>query len=83
MLVGKPVVVTNVGGTFELVKGNKSGLLFEPSDHNSLVEHLCQLIQDPKLRTFMGAEGKRIIAKKFSTKKYVQKFEDMGGLILP
>ena len=30
MLFGKPVVVTNVGGTSELVKVGVSGFLFEP-----------------------------------------------------
>jgi glycosyltransferase involved in cell wall biosynthesis len=77
MLVGKPVIVTNVGGTFELVKVGKSGFLFEPGDVHSLVEHLCRFIHDSKLRDSMGAEGKRIIEEKFSTKVYAQNFEDM------
>jgi len=77
MLVGKPVIVTNVGGTFELVKIGKSGFLFEPGDVHSFLEYLGRLIHDPKLRDSMGAEGKRIIEEKFSTKVYVRNFEDM------
>jgi glycosyltransferase involved in cell wall biosynthesis len=77
MLVGKPVVVTNVGGTFELVKVGKSGFLFEPGDVHSLIVYLGRLIHNPKLRDSMGAEGKRIIEENFSTKVYAQNFEDM------
>ncbi len=77
MLAGKPVVVTNVGGTFELVKVGKSGFLFEPGDIRSLVHHIKQLIQSPRLRESMGTEGKKIIYRRFSTKVYVRNFEDM------
>jgi glycosyltransferase involved in cell wall biosynthesis len=77
MLFGKPVVVTNVGGTFELVKVGVSGFLFEPGDIDSLVKYIKQLIQDPKLRKSMGQEGKLIINQHFSTKVYVQNFEEM------
>jgi len=78
MQVGKPVIVTNVGGTFELVKVGKSGFLFEPGDVYSLVGYLDQLIHDPKLRGSMGTEGKRIIEENFSTKVYVRNFENMA-----
>ena len=77
MQIAKPVVVTNVGGTFELVKVGKSGFLFEPGDIHSLVGYLDQLIKDKKLRDNMGTEGKHIIEKHFSTEVYVRDFEDM------
>jgi len=77
MLFGKPVVVTNVGGTFELVKVGVSGFLFEPGDVGSFVHYINQLIQNPRLRESMGSEGKKIIYQRFSTKVYVRNFEDM------
>ena len=77
MLFGKPVVVTNVGGTFELVKVGVSGFLFKPGDIESFVQHIKQLIQNPKLRASMGKEGKLIIEKRFSTKVYANNFENM------
>jgi glycosyltransferase involved in cell wall biosynthesis len=77
MLFEKPVVVTNVGGTFELVKVGVSGFLFTPGDIESFVQHIKQLIQNPKLRASMGKEGKLIIEKSFSTKVYINNFENM------
>jgi len=77
MSYGKPVVATNIGGTSDLVTMNISGFLFEPGDVDSLVKFLSRLIHDPRLRASMGAEGKRIIDERFSTKVYVRNFEDM------
>jgi glycosyltransferase involved in cell wall biosynthesis len=77
MLVGKPVVVTNVGGTFELVKVSISGFLFEPGDVGSLVCYIDHLAHDPRLRNSMGEEGKLIIKQSFSTKVYARNFEKM------
>ena len=77
MSASKPIVVTNVGGTFELVKEGRNGFLFEPGDIHSLVGYLSRLIQDQKLRASMGTEGKRIIVENFSTELYARNFEDM------
>lgn len=77
MLAGNPIVVTNVGGTCELVKVGVNGYLFEPGDIHSLVTFLDRLVNNSKLRDSMGVEGKRIIEEKFSTKVYAKNFEVM------
>ena len=77
MLVSKPVVVTDVGGTFELVNVGKSGYLFDPGDVETLIEYLRKLILAKELRVSMGIEGKRIIDERFSTEVYVRNFEKM------
>ena len=77
MSAGKPVVVTDVGGTSELVRVGKSGYLFQPGDVPSLVGHLRKLVGAPALRMEMGIAGKQIIEERFSTATYVREFEDM------
>lgn len=77
MKAGKAIVVTNAGGTFELVNAGRNGFLFEPGDVESLVGYLTRLIQDQELRASMGAEGKRMIAANFSTELYARNFENM------
>ena len=77
MSMSKPIVVTNTGGTFELVKIGKNGYLFEPGDTTSLIDHLIKIIIDPQLRDSMGKEGKKIIDRNFSTKIYAKNFEMM------
>ena len=76
MAAGKPIVASNVGGTFELING-KNGFMFEPGDIDSLAKYIKQLIQDSKLRKSMGQEGKLIINQRFSTKVYARNFEEM------
>ena len=78
MSMSKPVVVTDTGGTFELVDIGNNGYLFQPGDTTSLTNYLRKIILDPDLRTYMGKEGKKIIDKNFSTKVYAKKFEIMA-----
>lgn len=83
MAVSKPVVVTDVGGTSELVRVGESGFLFQPGDIPALVGHLRELVAAPVLRRSMGVEGTRIIEKRFSTAAYVSEFENMVLSTLP
>ena len=77
MLASLPVIVTDVGGTRELVEIDKNGYLFEPGKINKLSEYLRILIEDTALQKEMGREGKTIIDEKFSTKVYAEDFEKM------
>ncbi len=77
MLASLPLVVSNVGGTFELVEEGKNGYLFEAGDIDTLTEYLKKLISDLSLRELMGSHSKTIIDKKFSTKSYAKNFEIM------
>jgi glycosyltransferase involved in cell wall biosynthesis len=83
MRVSKPVVVTDVGGTRELVHVGESGYLFQPGDVSSLTAHLEELVGDAQLRHSMGNEGSRIIREQFSTEVYARKFEEMVLAGLP
>lgn len=77
MLASLPVIVTDVGGTRELVNVGKNGYLFNPGDLNSLTMLLETLLSDSDLQNTMGENGKKIIEKRFSTKVYAQNFENM------
>ena len=77
MLVSLPVVVTNVGGTGELVDLDENGFLFEPGDQKSLTKYLKRLVDNPSKRKEMGLKSKAIIENKYSTKLYARNFENM------
>ena len=83
MAVSMPVVVTDVGGTSELVRVGESGYLFQPGDVASLIGYLRELVRAPALRSGMGMKGKQIIEEGFSTATYVKNFEDMVLSSLP
>ena len=77
MLASLPLVVTNVGGTSELVEIGENGYLFEPGDVNSLIKFLKILIRNPDLRKVMGRKSRITLDNSFSTKAYAKNFEDM------
>ena len=77
MLACLPVVVTNVGGTSELVDLEENGFLFEPGDQKTLTNYLRRLINNPYERKEMGLKSRDIIDRKFSTKLYARNFENM------
>jgi glycosyltransferase involved in cell wall biosynthesis len=77
MLASLPVIVTDVGGTRELVDVGSNGYLFNPGDLNSLVKYMRILLKDSVLRHDMGINSKRIIETRFSTKVYAKEFENM------
>ncbi len=77
MREGLPIVVTDVGGTRELINNNKNGFLFTPGDLISLQNHLRVLLSNNTKRYEMGIESKKIIESKFSTKAYAQNFSRM------
>jgi len=77
MLASLPVIVTDVGGTNELVDVGENGYLFNPGDLASLTKYMKRLIKNPLLRNDMGIHSKNIITTKFSTSVYAKDFENM------
>ena len=77
MLASLPVIVTDVGGTRELVDIGENGYLFEPGDIRMLSFFLRKLISRKSIRQKMGLASKGIIEAKFSTKVYASEFEKM------
>ncbi|TXK91240.1 glycosyltransferase family 4 protein, partial [Parageobacillus sp. SY1] len=54
MVSGKPLVVTNVRGSRDLVKHGANGFVVDLEDDQSLVESFVKLINDKDLREKMG-----------------------------
>jgi glycosyltransferase involved in cell wall biosynthesis len=77
MLASLPVIVTDVGGTSELVDVGENGYLFKPGDLQALTYYIRMLINNADLRETMGSKSKTIIDTRFSTEVYARNFEYM------
>jgi glycosyltransferase involved in cell wall biosynthesis len=55
---GLPAVVTDMGGPQEIIRPERSGLVYPGRDAEALVESLCTLLDEPGLRERMGREGR-------------------------
>jgi glycosyltransferase involved in cell wall biosynthesis len=57
MMLGKPVVATEVGGVPELITDGVEGFLVRPGDHQAFAARILCLLRDPTLARRMGDRG--------------------------
>jgi glycosyltransferase involved in cell wall biosynthesis len=81
MSLGKPSVITSVGGVPELVKHKVNGFLVAPNDSEQLAEGLLLFLSDPSLRAAIGHEAHGTYVKHFRpqvmTRRLEEEFEDI------
>jgi glycosyltransferase involved in cell wall biosynthesis len=68
MALGKPLVMSRIGGAAEQVQPGVNGLLFEPGDIATLAQHLAALA-DPQVRQTMGEAARRIVRAAFTVER--------------
>jgi glycosyltransferase involved in cell wall biosynthesis len=59
MLVGRPVVASDVGGLRDVVDRGITGLMVPPGDPGALADALDRLLDDPEMRQRMGMMGRQ------------------------
>ena len=77
MVMGKPVVATNVGGIPDVVDDGITGLLIHKGDASTLATATLTLLQDPALRKKMGDAGYEKITEQFSAVTMVRKISEV------
>jgi glycosyltransferase involved in cell wall biosynthesis len=75
MAMGKPVVITNVGGAKEMVGNGVNGYIFECGDVSSATENIISIINQKKIHS-MGIESRKIIEDKFSLDVMIKNYEN-------
>lgn len=78
-----PPVVTDSGGSPELVVDGVSGFVVPPSDAEALADAIVKLYRDPELRARMGRAARERIATEFRNEDTVRKtialYEELVG----
>ncbi len=82
MAAGKPVVVTNTGGTSEVVQDGSTGFLVPPGDANALAARMCQLLENPAQAKDMGVHARERIESEFTISQMVQRYEELYESVL-
>jgi len=74
MALGRPVVLSEIGGAAEMVRPGEEGFLFRAGDTHALVERLAAL-SDESLRRRMGATARATVEARFSERAMVDAYE--------
>ena len=66
----KPIIASNIGGSNETIIDNKTGLLFESGNPQSLSSKLSEMIKlDTLTLDLMGNEGRKNVLNRFNIEK--------------
>ena len=82
MAMGRPVVLSDVGGAREMVWEGVNGHLYPPSDIVHLTSILGKLAADSHALRRMGEEARRTIVERFSFSRMVDEYEALHGDII-
>lgn len=63
---GRPVIAFNTGTAYELVEDNKTGLLVQREDIDSLAAAMADLVDHPDRGRAMGQAAREAVAEKFN-----------------
>lgn len=77
MAAGLPIVASHVGGVSETIIDGETGYLARRSDARDLAAKLEALIQDPDLRSRLGARARELYEEKFGLEQMVAKTHDV------
>jgi glycosyltransferase involved in cell wall biosynthesis len=82
MALKKPVIVTDGGGTSELVIDGVTGYLVKEGDINQMAKKILFLLDHQDICLRMGNEGEKRIIEDFNFKKMINRFQNEYEAVL-
>jgi len=76
MAMGKPMIMTDIGGASEQIEHGKNGFLYEKGDVEALTNYILQM-SSKDLREQMGQQAFKSVREKFSLERMLKKYEDL------
>lgn len=73
----KPVIASNLGGIPEIIEDQKTGLLVEPGNPQTLAEIIIKLYKNPPLAQNLAQAGYQKVKTQFSQEKMIEKFYNL------
>jgi glycosyltransferase involved in cell wall biosynthesis len=71
MLLGKPVIGLNNGGTSELIRNNYNGFLYEPNNMDQLKNHIMYYYNNRSIIMIHGEQAKEYVGSIISEEHYI------------
>ena len=76
MNMGKPMIMTDIGGASEQIEHGKTGFLYQKGDIESLANYILKL-SSQVLRKQMGSEALKSVRKSYSLEKMLNNYEEL------
>jgi glycosyltransferase involved in cell wall biosynthesis len=76
MAAGLPIVVSDVGGVFEVIKTGQTGVRVPENDVEGFADAVCGLIEDPARARALGDAARHFVRTDYSIATAVRKVED-------
>ncbi len=83
MSMGKALVASDVGGHKELIRHNKTGLLFPAGDVDALANTLGRLLEDNTLSQSLQSQGATWVRNHHTWKKTTKVYQEIYAKVLP
>ena len=71
MLAGKPVVVSNSGGTGNVIRDGETGLLFDHGNLEQFRDKIVRILENPELSNRLGIGAKRYAERTFCAERII------------
>ena len=75
--MGKPLVITDVGGVADIIRHAHNGLLVPKGDVAALVNAIERLVGDPASRNRLGAAGRALVRDRLDINHVIAKYENV------
>lgn len=73
MSLGRPVIASDVGGVYSVVRDNETGLVVPPRDSEALALRILEFLDDPAHAWAIGEAGREAVEKEFGTSRMVER----------
>ena len=77
MAMGVPAIASNIAGIPELIDNGRNGILIQPDDINVLADAIEELLNDEKLRLFLGENSRTRVCDEFDFEKSIDRIENL------
>lgn len=77
MMVGTPVITTDVPACNEIVRNERNGLVVPPNDPYMLADAIVRLLNDSRLRARLGECGQQDAMNAYAAPVVARQFEDL------
>ena len=82
LATGLPIVTNDIGSVSEIVENGRNGFIVDPPSPENYADSIQYLINDKKMRTELGDNGRKMIVEKFDIHKCAQKHDKAYKLAL-